>query len=82
MLVHNRDNLSYYLVETASYTDIQRLWDYVESTREHMLMYKTRLASSHVAWVIEMPKDRLESLFLLQFAHLVTSIARPNYYCY
>ena len=71
---------SYYLVNSHSYTVIERLWNYVQSTHDHMYMYKTRLASTHTAWIIQMPCDRLESLFLLQFASYVTRTSEPKFY--
>jgi hypothetical protein len=75
-----RANLSYYVIESSSYDVVNRIWNYVESTHSHMLMYKTRISASNTQWVIEMPKDRLESYFLLQFSKYVSSIAKPNYY--
>ena len=75
-----RANLSYYMLESTSNDVLNRIWNYVESTHSHMLMYKTRISSSNTAWVIEMPKDKMESYFLLQFSSYVTSISKPNYY--
>jgi hypothetical protein len=75
-----RANLSYYMLESTSNDVLNRIWNYVESTNSHMLMYKTRISASNTTWVIEMPKDKMESYFLLQFSSYVTSISKPNYY--
>ena len=65
---------SYYLLESTSYSTIERVWNYVQSTHDHMYMYKARISSTSTAWVIQMPCDRLETMFLLQFSSYVTSI--------
>ena len=73
---------AYYLIESSKDNIIERVWDYVQSTRDHMYMYKTRLSAGTIVWVVEMPRDSLESMFLLQFSNYVSSITRPGYYVY
>ena len=57
----------------------ERLWTYTQYQSRDFYMYRTRLSRNNLVWVIEVPRDRRESLFLLQFAQYVDRITHTYY---
>ena len=56
-----------------------RLWLYTQHQSRDFHMYRTRLSRSTIVWVVEVPRDRRETLFLLQFAEYVDRIEHTYY---
>ena len=71
---------TYYMLESSSNDVLNRIWDWVQSTHDELIMYKTRVSSSTTAWIIECPTNKMQSFFLLQFSRYVSEISRPTYY--
>ena len=68
-----------YAVKGYNPTVRDRLWHYTQYESKDIHMYRTRLSRSTLAWVIEIPKDKRETLFLLQFADYVYKISHTYY---
>lgn len=71
--------INYYLIESSDYDKINRIWDYCQNGSKDIPMYKTRLTPSLTGWVVELPTDKTQTAFLLNFAHLVTLVGKPYY---
>lgn len=76
------DNLEveYYVVDTANYDHINRMWDWCQFQGRDIPMYKTRLSRGVTAWVVEIPSSSVETVFLLNFSKWVSAIKKPSYY--
>lgn len=71
--------ITYYLVESNDYGTINRIWDWCQYSGRDIPMYKTRISKGSTGWVVECPTDKIQSMFLLNFAQWVTSINPPYY---
>lgn len=60
-----------YIVRNYSQLDPMFLW----AQHYRVPMYKTRITKGNIQWVIELPSNSLESLFLLQYSNSVRGIA-------
>ena len=60
-----------YTINDADY--IESIWDFVQ-LRPECTMYKTRLTRSHIAWVVDLPNERLDVRFLLEYSNVVSRI--------
>lgn len=72
-------SVNYYLIETLDYTKINRIWDWCNYQGRTIAMYKTRLTVSSTGWVVELPNNKVQTAFLLNFGHYVTKVGRPYY---
>lgn len=72
--------ISYFLIESSDYSKINRVWDYCNYQGRNLSMYRTRLSPSSTGWVVELPDDKTQTAFLLNFAQFVTKVGKP-YYC-
>ena len=72
--------IQYYLIETHNYDHINRMWDWCQFQGRDIPMYKTRISKGSTAWVVECPTDRVQTAFLLNFAHWVCPISAPRIY--
>lgn len=67
---------STYIVTNHNQLEPMFLW-----AQHHGLeMYKTRIGKANIAWVIEVPSGKLQTLFLIQYSNSVDPIA--NLYVY
>ena len=73
-------DIEYYLIETSNYDHINRIWDWCQFQGRDIPMYKTRVSRGTTAWVVECPTDRVQTAFLLNFAHWVCPITAPRTY--
>ena len=71
--------INYFLVETSDYDNINRIWDYCQFQGRDIPMYKTRITMSQTGWVVELPDDKTQTAFLLNFANWVTKVGKPYY---
>ena len=70
---------NYFLIETYDYSKINRIWDYCNYQGRNIPMYKTRITMSQTGWVVELPDDKTQTAFLLNFANWVTKVGKPYY---
>lgn len=68
----------YYLLNNSNH--LESVWAWVQSHGDPCYMYKTRLTAGTSGWVIEVPKDRRQTLFLIHWASAVEAISRPCFY--
>lgn len=63
-----------YLVNTRDPSQLERIWHYVETSPSNTLwMYRKKLVSD-IGYVVECADTRHQTMFLLQFGHLVSQL--------
>lgn len=65
------------MLDCHDYPTLNRIWDYVQSGHNGLDMYKCRITPTIVSWVVECPRSKYESMFLLQFGNYVSKINKP-----
>lgn len=73
------DNIVYYTISTADLDHINRVWDWCQYSGRSIPMYKTRLGLGVIAWVCEVPCNKVQTLFLLNFSQWVAEVKKPSY---
>jgi hypothetical protein len=69
----------YWMLDTRDSSVIERVWTLTQYSGYSMPMYRSRVSTSHVAWVIETLDDPSASRLLLEFSNNLISITGTVY---
>ena len=68
----------YYLIDSSDYAVINCIWDWCQYQGRDIPMYRRRITQGQISWLVECPATSVQSMFLLNFSHLVTEITEPR----
>jgi hypothetical protein len=63
-----------YAVLSQDYTVVNRLWDLCQNSGRDLPMYRTRITSSEISWVIELDDSAWSTRILLEHSGSLTCI--------
>lgn len=67
-----------YTIDRVDPNYLERVWSFAQYN--NLYMYKTRITSSIIAWVIELPPGAVTTRYILEFGDNSTNVM-GTYYC-